>query len=79
VYGSAAVGGNILYKKQCSVATSTVEVGFMAASHVVKEANWLRGFLEEIGAAPWRVKIVCDNQGFIANLRSPLFQIHEAY
>jgi hypothetical protein len=52
VYGSAVVWGNILYKKQCSVATSNVEAEFMTTSHVVKEANWLRGFLEEIGATP---------------------------
>eukprot|EP00884_Botryococcus_braunii_P015592 jgi/Botrbrau1/2716/Bobra.0203s0058.1 len=50
----------------------------MAAGHIVKEANWLRGFLEEIGAAPWRVKVFCDNQGLgchrcISNLRNPLY------
>jgi hypothetical protein len=70
VYGSAVVWGS---KKQSSVATSTVQAEFMAAGHVVKEANWLRGFLEEIGAAPWRVKIFCDNQGCISNLRNPLY------
>jgi hypothetical protein len=70
VYGSAVVWGS---KKQTSVATSTVQAEFMAAGHIVKEANWLRGFLEEIGAAPWRVKIFCDNQGCISNLRNPLY------
>lgn len=70
VYGSAVVWGS---KKQSSVATSTVQAEFMAAGHIVKEANWLRGFLEEIGAAPWRVKIFCDNQGCISNLRNPLY------
>ena len=43
VYGSAVVWGS---KKQSSVATSTVQAEFMAAGHIVKEANWLRGFLE---------------------------------
>ena len=35
--------------KQKSIATSTVEAEFMAASHAVKELTWLRGFLEELG------------------------------
>jgi hypothetical protein len=43
VYGSAVVWGS---KKQSSVATSTVQAEFMAAGHIVKEANWLKGFLE---------------------------------
>ena len=52
VFGRAVAWGS---KKQHSVATSTVEAEFMAASLAIKEANWLRGFLEEIGCAPWRV------------------------
>jgi hypothetical protein len=39
-------------KKQNSVATSTVEAEFMASSVAIKEANWLRSFLEEIGEPP---------------------------
>jgi hypothetical protein len=70
VFGSTVVWGS---KIQSSVATSTVEAEFMAASHAVKEANWLRGFLEEVGVAPWNVKLYCDNQGCIANLRNPLY------
>ena len=70
VFGSAVVWGS---KKQSSVATSTVEAEFMAASHAVKEVNWFRGFLEEIGVAPWSVKMFCDNQGCIANLKNPLY------
>jgi hypothetical protein len=60
-------------KKQRAVATSTVEAEFMAASLAIKEANWFRGFLKEIGVAPWSVTIHCDNQGFIANLKNPLY------
>jgi hypothetical protein len=70
VFGSAVVWGS---KKQKAVATSTVEAEFMAASLAIKEANWLRGFLEEIGVAPWSVTIHCDNQGCIANLKNPLY------
>ena len=70
VFGSAVVWGS---KKQHSVATSTVEAEFMAASVAIKEINWLRGFMEEIGTPPWSVKLYCDNQGCIANLKNPLY------
>jgi hypothetical protein len=70
VFGGAVVWGS---KKQSAVATSTVEAEFMAASTAVKEANWLRGFLEEIGVTPWIVKIHCDNQGCINHLRNPVY------
>jgi hypothetical protein len=73
VFGGAVVWGS---KKQSAVATSTVEAEFMAASAVVKEANWLRGFLEEIGVLPWIVKIHCDNQGCINHLRNPVYSKH---
>ena len=70
VFGSAVVWGS---KKQHSVATSTVEAEFMATSLAIKELNWLRGFMEEIGTPPWSVKLYCDNQGCIANLKNPLY------
>ncbi len=70
VFGGAAVWGS---KKQSAVATSTVEAEFMAASLAIKEATWLKGFMEEIGYPPWSLKLYCDNQGCIANLRNPLY------
>jgi hypothetical protein len=70
VFGGAVVWGS---KKQGSVATSTVEAEFMAASLAVKEAIWLKGFLSEIGYSPWKVKMFCDNRGCIANLRNPVY------
>jgi hypothetical protein len=73
VFGGAVVWGS---KKQSAVATSTVEAEFMAASAAVKEANWMKGFLEEIGISPWIVKIHCDNQGCINHLRNPVFSKH---
>ncbi len=45
----------------------------MAASLAIKEAIWLKGFLEEIGFPPWSIKLFCDNQGCIANLKNPLY------
>jgi hypothetical protein len=73
VFGGAVVWGS---KKQSDVATSTVQAEFMAASTVVKEANWLRGFLEEIGVLPWIVKTHCENQGCISHLKNPVFSKH---
>jgi hypothetical protein len=70
VYGGAVAWSS---KKQKSVATSTVEAEFMASSAAIKEAAWLKSFLEEIGCAPWTVKIHCDNQGCIANLKNPVY------
>jgi hypothetical protein len=70
VFGGIVVWGS---KKQTAVATSTVEAEFMAASLAIKEAIWLKGFMEEIGHAPWSIKLFCDNQGCIANLRNPLY------
>lgn len=29
--------------------------------------------MEETGYSPWTLKPFCDNQGFIANLRNPLY------
>ncbi len=46
VYGGAVAWSS---KKQKSVATSTVEAEFMASSAAIKEAAWLKSFLEEIG------------------------------
>lgn len=70
VYGGAVAWSS---KKQNSVATSTVKAEFMAASAAIKEAAWLQSFLEELGCAPWKVKIHCDNQGCIQNLKNPIY------
>ena len=70
VYGGAVAWSS---KKQKSVATSTVEAEFMASSTAIKEAAWLKSFLEELGCAPWSVKLYCDNQGCIQNLKNPVY------
>jgi len=70
VYGGAVAWSS---NKQKSVATSTVEAEFMASSTAIKEAAWLKSFLEELGCAPWSVKLYCDNQGCIQNLKNPVY------
>ena len=69
VFGGAVVWCST---KQKSIATSTVEAEFMAASHAVKELAWLQGFLEELGVSPGSITLYCDSQGCIANLRNPI-------
>jgi hypothetical protein len=65
VYGGSVVWGS---KKQSATATSTVESEFRAASHAVKEAIWLRGFLEEIHVDVWKPPLFIDNSGCVRNL-----------
>lgn len=67
VYGGSVVWGS---KKQSATATSTVESEFRAASHAVKEAIWLRGFLEEIHVDVWKPPLFIDNSGCVRNLRN---------
>lgn len=52
-------------KLQPTVAVSTVEAEYMAASATVKEALWLRMLLAELGYEIGTVSIWCDNQGCI--------------
>lgn len=65
--GSAVSWGS---KKQQSVATSTVEAEFIAASHAIKEGVWLGSLLEELGYGLKRVQLMMDNMGCIANLQN---------
>ena len=32
-----------------------------------------KSFLEELGCAPWSVKLYCNNQGCIQNLKNPVY------
>jgi hypothetical protein len=57
-------------KKQQSVATSTVEAEFIAASHAIKEGVWLGSLLEELGKSVAGVELRMDNMGCIANLQN---------
>jgi hypothetical protein len=65
--GSAVSWGS---KKQQSVATSTVEAEYIAASQAIKEAVWLGSLLSELGVEVNTVKLYCDNMGCITNLKN---------
>jgi hypothetical protein len=57
-------------KKQQSVATSTVEAEFIAASHAIKEGVWLGSLLKELGQSVSGVELRMDITGCIANLQN---------
>ena len=59
-------------RKQSCVATSTVEAEYIAASAAIKEALWLGSLLKEVGVTVDCVKLYCDNQGCISNLKNHL-------
>ena len=64
-------------KRQSVVALSTAEAEYMAATHAVKEAIWLRELLKNLlptyGDEKAPVEISSDNQGCIAMSKNPAF------
>jgi len=68
--GQGAISWNS--KRQPTIALSTVEAEYMAASQCVKEALWLRQLLEDVGLVQEQaMRILCDNQGCIALAKNP--------
>jgi hypothetical protein len=64
-------------KKQPTVALSTVEAEYMAASNATKEAIWLRVLLEDLGFLQTIATIIhADNQGCIALTCNPVSHSH---
>src|SRR3989337_4496150 len=69
-------GGAVNWKssKQKTVADSTMEAEYVAASKASKEAVWIKQFLEDLGVVPSAlapVEIYCDNSGTVAQAREP--------
>jgi hypothetical protein len=66
-YAFIRSGGAISWnsKLQPTVAVSTVEAEYMAASAAVKEALWLRMLLVDFGISVGTIVMRCDNQGCI--------------
>src|SRR5262249_33058615 len=57
-----------------TVALSSTEAEYMAATHATKEAIWIRNFVSELGFAPdGPLRILSDNQGAIALTKNPTF------
>ena len=69
-------GGIVSWKssKQATVADSTTEAEYIAASDAAKEAVWIRKFIGELGVVPSianPVALYCDNNGAIAQAKEP--------
>ncbi|KAJ9536458.1 hypothetical protein OSB04_un000366 [Centaurea solstitialis] len=69
-------GGAISWKssKQDTIADSTTEAEYIAASDAAKEFVWLRNFLSDlrVGASVSRpIDIFCDNSGAVAQAKEP--------
>jgi hypothetical protein len=69
-------GGAVSWKssKQDTVADSTMEAGYIAASEAAKEGVWMRKFLIDLGVflnASSPLKLYCDNNGAIEQAKEP--------
>ena len=75
VYVFTLAGGAISWmsKLQKTVALSTIEAEYIAASHACKEAIWLKGVLGEIGRLQNNVSIFCDSQSAIHLATNPVY------
>ncbi|KAK1609885.1 hypothetical protein QYE76_033558 [Lolium multiflorum] len=63
--------------KQCTVAKSSTESEYIAASEASSEAVWMKRFIVELGvvlSALDPLVIYCDNMGAIANAQEPRSQ-----
>ena len=73
-------GGAVSWKssKQKTVADSTCESEYIAASKAAKEATWLQNFIGDLGVVPNikdPIEIFCDNEGAVALTKEP--HVHE--
>ena len=69
-------GGAVSWKssKQETVADSTTEAEYIAASEAAKEGVWIRNFLLDLGVVPGSsnpLDVYCDNNGAIAQAKEP--------
>ncbi|KAK1650863.1 hypothetical protein QYE76_068668 [Lolium multiflorum] len=60
--------------KECTMAKSSTESEYIAASEASSEAVWMKRFIVELGVVPSALDplvIYCDNMGAIANAQEP--------
>ncbi|XP_057248227.1 secreted RxLR effector protein 161-like [Beta vulgaris subsp. vulgaris] len=67
-------GGAVSWKssKQSTIADSTTEAEYIAASEAAKEAVWIKKFISELGVVPGiasALDVYCDNIGAIAQAK----------
>ncbi|KAK1686504.1 hypothetical protein QYE76_047352 [Lolium multiflorum] len=64
----------VVQLKRCTVAKSSTESEYIAASEASSEAVWMKRFIVELGVVPSALDplvIYCDNMGDIANAQEP--------
>ena len=69
-------GGAVSWKssKQETVADSTTEAEYIAASEAAKEGVWIKKFISELGVVPSvssHLDLYCDNSGAIVQAKEP--------
>ena len=69
-------GGTVIKKssKKSTIADSTIEAEYIAASDAAKEAVWIKKFIKALGVVPSiadPVDLYCDNNGAIAQAKEP--------
>ena len=74
-YAFTLSGGTVSWvsKLQTVVAMSTTEAEYVAAAQAIKEAVWLKMFLEELGHEQEKITLFCDNQSALYLARNPTF------
>ena len=62
-YVFTLAGGPVSWKStlQATVALSTTEVEYMAATEAAKEALWLKGLIKELGILEGGFSLLCDS------------------
>ncbi|KAH9794569.1 Integrase catalytic domain-containing protein [Citrus sinensis] len=70
-------GGPVSWRSilQSTIALSTMEAEYMAATEAVKEAIWLKGLLGDLGVIQENIAVFCDNQSAIFLVKN---QTHHA-
>ncbi|KAK8492465.1 hypothetical protein V6N11_034876 [Hibiscus sabdariffa] len=76
VYAGEEELGVVSWKssKQETIADSTMEAEYIAASEAAKEVVWIKKFISELGDVPSisdAVGLYCDNNGAIAQAKEP--------
>ena len=69
-------GGAVVWRsiKQSSIADSTMEAEYVAATEATKEVVWLRKFLRDLEVIPngeQPITLYCDSSGAVANSKEP--------
>ncbi|KAL0292214.1 UNVERIFIED_CONTAM: Retrovirus-related Pol polyprotein from transposon TNT 1-94 [Sesamum angustifolium] len=77
-------GGVVAWKssKQATIADSTTEAEYIAASEAYREAIWMKNYIQELGAVPSiaePIVIFCDNNGAIAQAKEPRSDHHSKH